>query len=161
MRNAILEILETNSKLTAKVISDMLNVDEQVVADEIKAMEEEGVILQYSTIINWDKVSKQDNVVALIDVKVIPQRDVGFDQLAEKIYKYPEVTSVFLMSGSYDFSVQVTGKNLKEVAEFVGKKLAVIDGVSGTTTHFLLKKYKISNVIIENGEKDRRQVVIP
>ena len=161
MRNAILEILETNSKLTAKVISDMLNVDEQVVADEIEAMEKEGVILQYSTIINWDKVSKQDNVVALIDVKVIPQRDVGFDQLAEKIYKYPEVTSVFLMSGSYDFSVQVTGKNLKEVAEFVGKKLAVIDGVSGTTTHFLLKKYKISNVIIENGEKDRRQVVIP
>jgi len=124
-------------------------------------MEQEGIILQYGAIINWAKAGKSNTVTALIDVKVIPQRDVGYDELAAKIYKYPEVESVFLMSGTYDFSVQIVGKSLQEVAEFVHKKLAIIEGVQSTTTHFVLKKYKFADVILENDEKDRRQVITP
>jgi len=161
MRYKILEILEKNSKATPKQIAGMLGLNESMVAEEIISMENERIILQYGAIINWEKASNKDMVIALIDVKVTPQRDVGFDQLAAKIYKYPEVREIFLMSGSYDFSVQVVGKNLKEIADFVGKKLAIIDGVQSTTTHFVLKKYKVAHVILEDDEKDRRQVITP
>jgi len=156
MRQRLLNILETNGKLEPKQIAAMLDLNEDDVKTEVTAMEKEGIILQYGALINWDKTGKNDVVTALIDVKVTPQRDVGFDELASKIYKYPEVQSLFLMSGSYDFSVQIVGKSLKDVAEFVGKKLAVIEGI-----HFVLKKYKVSHVILENNEKDRRQVIIP
>jgi DNA-binding Lrp family transcriptional regulator len=161
MRHKILEILEKNCKLSYKQIASMIDANEEDVKREIRQMEEEGIILQYGAIINWDKANKNDYITALIDVKVTPQRDVGFDELAEKIYKYPEVQSVFLMSGGYDFSVQIIGKSLKEIAEFVGRKLAVIEGVQSTTTHFVLKKYKVAHVILENNEIDRRQVVSP
>lgn len=161
MRYKILEILEKNGRLDYKQIAAMLGIDENDVRNEILAMEQEGIILQYGALINWDKAGKNDLVTALIDVRVTPQRDVGFDELAAKIYKYPEVKSVFLMSGTYDFSVQIVGKSLKEVAEFVHKKLAIIEGVQSTTTHFVLKKYKVADVILEDDEKDRRQVIIP
>lgn len=161
MREKILNILETNSKIGSKQIAAMLDLQENDVRNEITAMENEGIILQYGALINWDKTEKNDMVTALIDVKVTPQRDVGFDELAAKIYNYPEVQSVLLMSGSYDFSVQIIGKTLRDVAEFVGKKLAIIEGVQSTTTHFVLKKYKISHVILEKNGKDRRQVITP
>lgn len=161
MRCKILEILEKNGRLDYKQIAAMLDLDENEVKNEIFAMEQEGIILQYGALINWDKAGKNDVVTALIDVRVTPQRDVGFDELAAKIYKYPEVKSVFLMSGAYDFSVQIVGKSLKEVAEFVHKKLAIIEGVQSTTTHFVLKKYKVADVILEDDEKDRRQVITP
>lgn len=161
MRQEILELIENNSKLGIKEIAIMLNLDENKVKKGIKDMEDEGIILQYGTLINWDKVKRNDTVTALIDVKVTPQREVGFDGIAAKICKYPEVQSVSLMSGAYDFSVSVKGKDLKEVADFVGQKLATIEGVQSTTTNFLLKKYKESHVTLEDNEKDRRQVIIP
>ena len=161
MRYEILDILKKNARLDYKQIAAMLGLDENDVKNEILAMEQEGIILQYGALINWTKAGKTNAVSALIDVKVIPQRDVGYDELAAKIYKYPEVESVFLMSGTYDFSVQIVGKSLQEVAEFVHKKLAIIEGVQSTTTHFVLKKYKFADVILENDEKDRRQVITP
>jgi len=138
----------------------MLGIDKSKVEKEIEAMEEEGIILQYSTLINWEKAGVEQ-VSALIDVKVTPQRGVGFDDIAERIYRFPEVRSVMLMSGSYDLSVEVTGRNIKEVAQFVSQKLATLEHVQSTMTHFVLKRYKQQGVILENKEKDRRQVISP
>ncbi|NLO89606.1 MAG: Lrp/AsnC family transcriptional regulator [Clostridia bacterium] len=160
MRKEILELLETDSKLTPYQIATMLGMDKSKVEKEIETMEEEGIILQYSTLINWEKVGNEQ-VSALIDVKVIPQRGVGFDDIAERIYRFPEVRSVMLMSGSYDLSVEVTGRNIKEVAQFVAQKLATLEHVQSTVTHFVLKRYKQHGVILDKKEKDRRQVISP
>lgn len=161
MRRKILELLETDSKLTPKQIAVMLGEEEAAVEKEIAAMEEEGIILQYSTFINWEKVDHQEVVSALIDVKVTPQRDVGFDEVAERIYRYPEVRSVMLMSGMYDLSVEVAGKSMKEVATFVSQRLATLDQVQSTMTHFVLKRYKENGVIFNEKDEDYRQVVTP
>lgn len=160
MRQKILELLETDSKLTPKEISIMIGEEQEKVEREIKAMEEEGIILQYSTFINWEKMDL-DDVSAVIDVKVIPQRDVGFDDIAERIYRYPEVRSVMLMSGMYDLSVEVSGKSVKDVALFVAQKLATLDHVQSTMTTFVLKRYKENGVIFEDKEQDHRQVITP
>lgn len=161
MRCKILELLETDSKLTLQQISVMLGEEEAAVEKEIAALEEEGVILQYSTFINWEKVADYELVSALIDVKVTPQRDVGFDEIAERIYRYPEVRSVMLMSGMYDLSVEVTGKSMKDVATFVSQRLATLDQVQSTMTHFVLKRYKENGVIFDDKEQDHRQVITP
>lgn len=161
MRRKILELLETDSKLTPKQISVMLGEDEAAVEKEIAAMEEGGIILQYSTFINWEKVDHREVVSALIDVKVTPQRDVGFDEVAERIYRYPEVRSVMLMSGMYDLSVEVAGKSMKDVATFVSQRLATLDQVQSTMTHFVLKRYKENGVIFNEKDEDYRQVIIP
>lgn len=160
MRQKILELLETDSKLTAKQIAIMVGEKQADVEKQIAAMEEEGIILQYSTLINWEKM-EQDCISALIDVKVIPQRDVGFDEVAERIYRYPEVRSVTLMSGMYDLSVEVTGKSMKDVALFVAQRLSTLDQVQSTMTHFVLKRYKDKGVILEDKERDDRQVITP
>lgn len=160
MRKKILELLETDSKLTAYQIATMLGLEKSEVEKEIEAMEEDGIILQYSTLVNWEKAG-MENVSALIDVKVIPQRGVGFDEIAERIYRFPEVRSVTLMSGSYDLSVEVMGKSMKDLALFVSQKLATLDHVQSTMTHFVLKKYKEKGVILEDKEKDHRQVISP
>jgi len=141
MREQILNAIDNNSKLTAKDISQMLGVDEAAVAAEIKAMEEEAVICGYPTLINWDK-TEDEKVTALIEVKVTPQRGQGFDRIAERIYQYNEVKSVYLMSGGFDLTVIIEGKTLKEVANFVSGKLAPMEYVLSTATHFVLKKYK-------------------
>ncbi|SMB98082.1 transcriptional regulator, AsnC family [Thermanaeromonas toyohensis ToBE] len=160
MRKRILKLLESNSKLTPKEIALMLGLSPDQVAQEIAEMEKEKIILRYTTLINWEKVGEEE-VAALIDVKVTPQRDVGFDEVAARIYQYPEVKSVFLMSGSYDLSVLVQGKSLKEVASFVAQKLATLEHVQSTVTHFILKKYKQDGVIFEEEVIERRQVVQP
>lgn len=160
MRKKILKLLESNSKLTPKEIALMLGLSPDQVAQEIAEMEKEKIILRYTTLINWEKVGEEE-VAALIDVKVTPQRDVGFDEVAARIYQYPEVKSVFLMSGSYDLSVLVQGKSLKEVASFVAQKLATLEHVQSTVTHFILKKYKQDGVIFEEEIAERRQVVQP
>jgi len=160
MRKKILDLLKYNAKLSVKEIAIMLALSVDQVAREINIMEQEKIILGYHTMINWEKVG-EDDVAALIDVKVTPQRDVGFDEIAGRIYRYPEVKSVFLISGSYDFSVLVQGKGLKEVANFVAQKLATIEHVQSTQTHFILKKYKTDGVIFEDKEADRRQVLQP
>lgn len=155
----ILDILEQNAKLTVAEAAAMAGLTEKEAADAIAAYEANRVILGYKALINWDRTDR-DFVTAVIDVKLVPQRDKGFDSISERIYKYPQVKACWLMSGSYDLSVMIEGKNLKEVAMFVSEKLAVIDGVLSTSTHFVLKKYKDSNIIFEGIEKDDREAIV-
>ncbi|TEB04194.1 DNA-binding transcriptional regulator AsnC [Pelotomaculum schinkii] len=156
----ILEILQADGRLTPRQIATMLNRDEAEVAATIKDMEEKKIILGYFTLINWDKV-KGERVSAIIEVKLSPQREVGFDAIAERIYRFPEVGSVRLMSGSYDLSVMINGRTLQEVAYFVSNKLATIENVISTCTHFVLKTYKYHGTILDDAEEDRRLVVTP
>lgn len=156
----ILELLESDARLTASEIAVMLNMDLEKVQNAIKELENNKTILKYMTLINWEKVGVE-KVSAFIEVRTTPQRDVGFDAVAERIYRYPEVRSVRLMSGVYDLAVFIDGRTMKEVAHFVSTKLATIDGVVSTTTHFVLKPYKQDGVIIDDSEEDRRLVVSP
>ncbi|GAX91093.1 Lrp/AsnC family transcriptional regulator [Effusibacillus lacus] len=156
----ILNLLEENSRLSHEDIASMLGVDPAEVTRWIKEMEQDKIILRYSTVINWDKVDTH-KVTAVIDVKVTPQREVGFDAIAERIYRFPEVKSVSLMSGAYDLQVVIEGMHLKEVANFVAEKLSTIEHVNSTTTHFLLKTYKSNGVIFDDHEDDQRLVITP
>lgn len=133
-------------------------MEEKEVADKIEKMEKENVIVGYKTIVNWDKTDK-DVVVALIELRITPQRGEGFDKVAERIYKYPQVKSLYLMSGAYDLAVTIEGKSMKEVALFVAQKLAPMDSIISTATHFVLKKYKEEGIVFEDDEKDTRQVI--
>jgi DNA-binding Lrp family transcriptional regulator len=159
MIKEILKVLENDARITAKQISTMTGIPSAEVTKLIKQGEKDHTILKYKTIVNWEKVG-DEQVSAVIEVDVIPQRDVGFDALAERIYRFPEARSVYLVSGAYDLLVLVTGKTMHEVADFVTQKLALIEGVRGTTTHFLLKKYKEDGEILEGGEETKRQLVI-
>jgi len=156
----LLDLLEQNHTLSTKQLSTMLNRPEDDIAAAITHLENEKIIVKYQTIINWEKAGV-DIVTAIIEVRITPQREVGFDAIAERIYRFPEVRSLYLMSGAYDLQVIVEGKTLKEVAQFVSTKLATIDGVVSTTSHFMLKKYKEDGVIIEDKEEDRRLAVSP
>lgn len=156
----LLELLEKDYTLTPDQISSMLGISPDDVAAEIKRLEQEKIIVKYHTIINWEKAGV-DSVTAIIDVNITPQREVGFDAIAERIYRFPEVKNLFLMSGTFDLSVMVEGRSLKEVSQFVSTKLATIEGVISTTTHFLLKRYKEEGVIIDDKEEDRRLAVTP
>jgi DNA-binding Lrp family transcriptional regulator len=159
MINEILKILENDARTTPKQISTMTSIPPNEVAKIIKQAEKDRTILKYKTIINWDKVG-EEQVSALIEVKVAPQRDVGFDAVAERIYRFPQARSVYLLSGAYDLLVLVTGKTMHEVADFVSQKLAPIEEVQGTVTHFMLKRYKEDSEILEGKEKVKRQPVI-
>jgi DNA-binding Lrp family transcriptional regulator len=160
MINEILEILDEDSRRTPEEIAVMVGADVDDVREAIEELENNKVIVKYNTIVNWD-MTEREYVTALIEVKVTPQRDLGFDAIAERIYRFPEVKSVYLMSGDYDLTVMVEGRTMKEVAFFVAEKLSVIDSVLSTATHFVLKKYKIDGIILEEEEKDYRQVIIP
>lgn len=156
----LLELLEKDHTLTVEQLSVMLNKPASEIAEQIDQLEKQNIIVKYQTIINWEKAGV-DSVTAIIAVKITPQREVGFDAIAERIYRFPEVRSVYLMSGAYDLLVMLEGNTLKEVALFVSTKLSTIEGVVGTTTHFMLKKYKEAGVIISDREKDHRLVVSP
>lgn len=160
MRTDILNAIELNSKLDIKDLAVMIDGNEADIAAEIDAMAKEQIICGYHTLINWDKTS-QEKVTALIEVKVTPQRGLGFDKIAERIYRFKEVRNFYLMSGGFDFTCVIEGKTMKEVALFVGQKLAPIDGVVSTGTHFVLKKYKDYGIILEEEKKDERMVVSP
>ncbi len=160
MVNEILEILNEDSRRTPEEIAVMLGTDVETVRQKIEELEKNKVIVKYNTIVNWDKTDRE-YVTAFIEVKVTPQRDQGFDAIAERIYKFPEVKSVYLMSGDYDLAVMVEGRTMKEVAFFVAEKLSVLDSVLSTATHFVLKRYKVDGVILEDEEKDYRQVIVP
>ena len=151
----ILRILENDARATAKQISTMTGTSTSEVAKLIKQAEKDRTILKYKTVINWDKV-EDEQVWALIEVKITPQRDVGFDAIAEHIYRFPEARTVYLVSGTYDLLVIVLGKTMHEVADFVSQKLAPIEGVQGTVTHFVLKRYKEDGEILEGGEEVKR-----
>ena len=158
MREKILNMLEKNSRIDLKDMAVMLGMTEVEVANEIADMEKEHVICGYNTLINWDKTS-EEKVTALIEVKVTPQRGLGFDSIAERIYKYDEITSV--MSGGFDFTVIIEGKTMKSVAQFVANKLSPLDSVLSTSTHFVLKKYKDYGRVLDAEEKDERMLVTP
>ncbi len=159
----ILKIIEENHKLPIESIALMAMCSEDTVKKTIEKLEDEKIIISYPTLINWSKVEGQDSVIAMIDVKVTPKRDVGFNEVAERISRFPEVSSLYLMSGAYDLSVTVEGKNMNQIASFVSEKLSTIENVVSTTTHFMLKKFKHDGVIFNSGndDKDRRMVVTP
>jgi DNA-binding Lrp family transcriptional regulator len=155
----ILKILENDARTTPAKIAAMTDSTPAEVSKAIKKAEKDRTIIKYKTVINWEKAGNEQ-VSALIEVNVAPQRDVGFDALAERIYRFPEARSVYLLSGTYDLLVLVTAKTMQEAANFVTQKLALIEGVQGTTTHFLLKRYKEDGEILTGGEETRRQPVI-
>lgn len=159
MEKEILKTLEGDARLTAKQVAKLTGVPEAKVVKTIKKAEAEGTILKYKTIINWDKFNG-DQVWALIEVKIAPQRDVGFDSIAEKIYLYPQTRTVYLVSGTYDLLCIVTGKTMQEVADFVSQKLAPVEGVLGTVSHFMLKRYKEDGEILTGGKEKKRQPLV-
>lgn len=158
IREKILRNLEHNSRIDLKDLAIMLGTDEAAILNEISKMENEKIICGYHTLINWDNTSKEV-VTALIEVKVTPQRGLGFDMLAERISKFNEVTSVYLMSGGFDFMVLIEGKSMKEVARFVFDKLSTLDSVLSTSTHFVLKKFKDHGIDLVEKKKDERMMV--
>lgn len=138
----------------------MLGETPEAVQSEMQKMQEEQIIAGYHTMINWDK-TEDERVTALIEVKVVPQRDGGFDKIAKRIYEFEEVSSVYLMSGAFDLTVIVEGRSMKEVALFVRQRLAVLDPVTSTATHFVLKKYKDNGILMEPEKRDERMIVSP
>ncbi len=160
MREEILNLLEKNSKMDLGEIAVLLGTTEEVVRKEVEEMEQEGIICGYHTLINWEKIDS-DKVTALIEVRVTPQRGQGFESIAERIYNYPEVQSVYLISGAYDLLVILQGKTLREVSSFVSDKLSTLETVLSTATHFILKKYKDYGTILDNKQKDERIMVTP
>lgn len=156
----ILEILEQDARATPEEIARMLRMKPQAVRAAIRKMEKDGVILKYKTIINREIVRQENgDVRALIEVKVAPQKNVGFEHIAERIYQFPEVASCYLMSGTYDLLLVVEGKNIHTVSNFVAEKLSPLEHVRGTVTHFILKKYKENGDILRQAKKDHRQAI--
>ncbi len=159
MLTEILRILESDARTTTKQIAAMTGISATEVTKLVKQAQRDRVILKYKAVVNWDKV-EDERVWALIDVKVTPQKDVGFDAIAERVYRFPQARSVYLASGEYDLAVLVVGKTEHEVANFVSQKLATIEGVQGTATHFILKRYKEDGEILEEVEEVKRQQVV-
>ena len=157
---SILEILFDDSRRTPAEIAVMTGHSEEEVTAVIRSLEAQKIIVKYPAMINWDRVDV-DQVEAVIEVRVTPQRDEGFDAIAEQIYRFEEVSSVYLMSGAYDLMVTVKASNMKQLALFVAEKLSTLDHVLSTATHFVLKKYKLEGVIFEERRKDERLVISP
>lgn len=156
----ILEILERDARTTPEQIAVMLDLPVDEIRRTIEQLEKDKILLKYKAVVNWDRMG-DEMVIALIEVKVSPQREVGFGAVAERIYRFPEARSVYLVSGTYDLSVQVVGKTMKDVADFVARKLAPIEGVQGTVTHFLLQRYKEDGDILNGEEEVERLPVTP
>ncbi|WP_338750875.1 Lrp/AsnC family transcriptional regulator [Bacillus sp. FJAT-52991] len=157
----ILEILEQNARVPMEDLAKMIGENEETTIKLVKRLEEEKVIVHYATLVDWAKIDSYQGITAMIDVKVTPKRGVGFSEVAERIYRFKEVTSVYLMSGVYDLSVTVEAKSMNEVARFVSEKLSTLDSVVSTTTHFQLKKYKHDGIVYEQKKNDKRIVVSP
>jgi DNA-binding Lrp family transcriptional regulator len=158
--NEILRILEEDARKTPQQIATMTGIPLSKVKETIKQAERDRTILRYKAMVNWDKLG-DEQVTALVEVRLEPQRDVGFDAISERIYRFPEARSVYLLSGTYDLAVFVTGKTMQEVASFVTQKLAPLEGVRGTATHFLLKRYKEDGEVLEGEERPKRVPLMP
>lgn len=156
--NEILKLLEEDGRYTAEQIGAMTGRAAADVQADIEALENDNVILGYTTLIDWDK-TEENEVSALIEVKIIPQNGEGFDRIAERIYQYDEVESVYLMSGSFDLAVFITGESLREIAEFVSARLSPIEGVTATSTHFILKKYKEKHRVFNEMPRQEETVL--
>ena len=159
MREKILTFIEKNSRIDTQELAVILGVDETAVMNELEAMEQEGIICGYHTLINWDKAGVE-KVTALIEVRVTPQRGMGFDKVAERIYKFEEVESVYLMSGGFDLTVIIEGKSMKEVSRFVTEKLSTLEYITSTATYFVLKKYKEHGLIMTDEKHDSERMLI-
>ena len=155
MKTELLKLLSRNARYTVRQLADMLGANEEEVANEIKSLEREGIICGYKAVIDWDSVD-DSQVSAIIEIKVVPKADLGFEEVAEKIAAHKEVESVYLMSGGYDLNAVVKAKSLKDVAQFVAHELATIDSVTSTATHFVMRRYKEMDVCLFESEKDDR-----
>ena len=160
MREELLAVIEKNSRIDLKELAVILGVEEIDVVNELAALEAEGIICGYHTLINWEQTTI-DKVTALIEVRVTPQRDMGFDKVAERIYNYPEVNSVYLISGGFDLMVTLEGKTLRDISTFVTDKLSTLDSVLSTKTNFILKKYKDHGTVMAEAPKDERMLMTP
>lgn len=160
MDQRILELLRREGRLAADEIGRRLGIEENTVRDKIKELEEQGVILGFRAVVNPKNLG-EDYVLSLIEVSVSPQRDVGFDAIAKRIYQFPEVKTCYLLSGTYDLLLIVEGRSLKSVSEFVSEKLSTLDCVRGTVTHFMLKKYKEDGFLMGDDEETERLAVSP
>lgn len=156
----LLELLEHDARRPVSELAAMLQKSEYEIEKSMKELEKEKIILSYNAIINWEKFG-DDTVTAIIEINLTPEREVGFDAIAERIYRFDEVRTVYLMSGSFDLLVIIEGQSLKEVANFVATRLSTIEGVTATRSHFMLKPYKKDGVLMTDKEKDRRLVVSP
>src|SRR6478736_5183239 len=156
----VLNLLKEDARRTPALLSTLLGESEDKIKNAVAQLEQDHVIVKYATIVNWSKVD-DEKVTALIEVQITPERGRGFDAIAERIYLYPEVKSVYLMSGAYDLLVEIEGSTLKAVAAFVSNKLSSIDRVLSTKTHFILKKYKQDGIIFEDHEDDQRLLISP
>lgn len=156
----LLEILEKNARIPVAELAAILQKSEYEIEKDIERLEREKIILSYNALVDWEKFG-DDTVTAVIEINLTPQREVGFDAIAERIYRFDEVRTVYLMSGNFDLLVIIEGKSLKDVANFVATRLSTIDGVTQTRSHFMLKAYKKDGVIIDDEEQDRRLVVSP
>ena len=158
MDTKLLRLLENDCTLPREQLASMADMTVEEVSAAIKEYEEKKIVLGYKAIVDWDRTDRE-SVTALIEVKVTPQRGEGFDRVAERIYQYDEVESVYLMSGAFDLTVIISGRTLREVAEFVGQRLATLEDVTGTATHFILKKYKEKHLIFEKREEQERELI--
>lgn len=156
----VLDLLREDARRDPKLLATLVGASEQKVAEAIAELEEDHVIVKYATVVNSSKLD-DEKVTALIEVQITPERGRGFEAIAERIYLFPQVMSVYLMSGAYDLLVEVEGRNLKEVASFVSDKLSPLESVLSTKTHFILKKYKQDGIIFEDPEEDRRLMISP
>ena len=160
LEEKVLGIIEKNSRVTTREMAVVLGTQEIEIVNALQGLEDAGIICGYHTMIDWDKTDI-DKVTALIEVRVTPQREKGFDEIAERIYKYPEVNSVYLISGGYDLLVTLEGKTLRDVSGFVSSKLSTLDTVISTATHFILKKYKDHGTIMTRKYEDQREIITP
>jgi len=158
-RYELLRLIEHNARLTQPELAVMLGTTEEAIAAELEQLHNDDIILGYTTVVNWEK-TKRESVTALIEVRLTPQRDQGFDKIAQHMYRYPQVTSCYLMSGGFDLMLIIEDSTLREVASFISNKVAPIEGVVSTATHFILKKYKSNGVVFEDKPVDRREAVI-
>lgn len=160
VKEKILQAIDRDSKMTSKDLAVMLGSTEEEIKKLIEELEEDKVICGYPTLINWEKI-KSERVTAMIEVKVTPQRGMGFDKIARRIYKFDEVEAVYLMSGGFDLTVFIEGKSMQEVARFVSDKLAPMDAILSTSTHFVLKRYKQHGLELEAKNEDERMLITP
>ena len=159
MNKEILDLISNNAKMPHEEIAAMLSISKEEVEKEVKEMEEKKIICGYPTLINWDN-TEDEKVTALIEIKVTPQRDMGFNKVAERIYKFEEVESVYLMSGGFDLTVTIEGRSMKEVSRFVTEKLSTLEYVTSTATYFVLKKYKEHGIIMGEEKKGQERMLI-
>ncbi|MCF7755652.1 Lrp/AsnC family transcriptional regulator [Paenibacillus sp. FSL R5-0517] len=156
----VLDLLKEDARRTPTLLSTLLGESEDKIKNAVAQLEQDHVIVKYATVVNWSKID-DEKVTALIEVQITPERGRGFEGIAERIYLYPQVKSVYLMSGAYDLLVEVEGGNLREVANFVSEKLSPIDSVLSTKTNFILKKYKQDGIIFEDHQEDNRLMISP